>query len=420
MPDSQIIICPKCGTEISVNEILRNQIAAEIGRRYEVEKAKDKSALEAEKSALEKEREKLAFLKEESERAIANQVKTKLAESEKSLRRQLKQEAETEQKQITDLLKEQLADRDSKLQNAAKQEIEFLKQKAVLEEKQRNLEIETLKRLETEKEKIRKEAELKALESSRLIIAQKDKLLAESQQTNAEMARKLQQGSQQAQGEALELTLEDALMRAFDRDTIAPVPKGIRGADIVQTVYNAAGKECGHIIWEAKNTKNWSDGWIAKLKEDQRALGADIAILVSTILPEGITGFAWRDGIWVCDRRFAIPLAIILRDKLEAIAREKNLAVGKNEKMEVLYQYLTGTQFRQRIEAIIENFSAMQDDLAKEKRSYQKKWATAEKRLETVLRNTISMYGDLDAMVTLPKIPALELEFDDKDEVEHD
>jgi hypothetical protein len=206
------------------------------------------------------------------------------------------------------------------------------------------------------------------------------------------------------------------LSAAFIHDAIEPVPKGIRGADVIQKVRNAAGKDCGQIIWEVKNTKNWSEGWIQKLKEDQREIHADVAIIISKALPDDVKAFAPRDGVWVCSMNLAIPLARIIRDKLEAIAREKGLAVGKNDKMEILYQYLTGVQFKQRIEAIVKAFSILGGDIEKEKRYFAKKWATQEKQIEMVMAQTIGVYGDIDGMVSLPKIPTLELEYHASDD----
>jgi hypothetical protein len=207
----------------------------------------------------------------------------------------------------------------------------------------------------------------------------------------------------------LELELETSLRSEFLHDEIVPVPKGVKGADIIQRVFDRGGRLAGQIVWESKNTKVWSEGWVQKLKEDQRLVKADIAVIVSSVLPQGMTGFALRDGVWVCEMRLALALAGALRITLESVTREKALSVGKNEKMEVLYAYLTGVEFRQRVEAIVEAFTGMSDGLRKERLAYEKLWAEREKQIHKVIANTVGMYGDLSGHVALPQIKALEL-----------
>jgi hypothetical protein len=166
---------------------------------------------------------------------------------------------------------------------------------------------------------------------------------------------------------------------------------------------------CGQIIWESKKTKAWSEGWIQKLKDDQRAIKADLAVIASVALPENVNGFAFRNGVWICDVKMAIALAMALRTNLETLTRERAMSVGKNEKMEVLYKYLTGVEFKQRVEAIVEAFSSMDEGLKKERMAYEKIWAEREKQIRKVINNTVGMYGDLSGLVALPQIKKLEL-----------
>ena len=195
-------------------------------------------------------------------------------------------------------------------------------------------------------------------------------------------------------------------------DDIQPVPKGIRGADLVHTVRTPMGADCGVLLWETKNTKAWSQAWIPKLKDDIIEIRAAIAILVSVVLPPGINRFGQVDGVWVSDPLCAIPLAAALREQLMAVNRERSASIGKNEKMEALYQYLAGVEFKQKIEGIVEAFTSMQDQLNKERRAMERHWKQREKEIERVIKNTVGLYGDMQGIIggQIPVIPALELD----------
>ena len=195
----------------------------------------------------------------------------------------------------------------------------------------------------------------------------------------------------------------------FPHDEIVPVPKGVSGADVVQKVKDHSGRVCGQIAWESKKTKAWSDGWIQKLKDDQRVIKADLAVIASATLPEDVKGFVFRDGVWICDIKLIVALAAALRINLLNVSRERAMSVGKNEKMEVLYSYLTGVEFKQRVEAIVEAFTNMDMGLRKERLAYEKIWSEREKQIKKVITNTVGMYGDLSGYVALPQIKTLEL-----------
>ncbi|MBI2436229.1 MAG: DUF2130 domain-containing protein [Candidatus Magasanikbacteria bacterium] len=362
----------------------------------------EKKSFELEKiRQIEKERAKI------EEEAFALATKQHEIDSIK-LRKQIKdseKEMETEKK----ILEEQLVEKEKKLREAYQKELEIRKEKNKLEEDKQNFELEKQRQLDEERKQITEEASKKATEDQKYIIAQLEKRLTDATKAKDELARKLEQGSQQTQGEVLELELEDVLRAEFPFDEIMPVPKGVNGADIVHKIIDRSGHVCGQIIWESKKTKAWSDGWIQKLKDDQRAIKADLAVIVSAVLPEGVRGFVFRDGVWICDIKLISALAMALRLNLESVAREKTMSVGKNEKMEILYIYLTGVEFRQRVEAIVEAFSSMDDGLKKERMAYEKIWAEREKQIRKVMNNTIGMYGDLSGLVTLPQIKTLEL-----------
>ena len=214
----------------------------------------------------------------------------------------------------------------------------------------------------------------------------------------------------QTQGEVLELELEERLKSEFPMDIISEVKKGQRGADVLQEVVDKLNRKCGTILWESKNAK-WTEVWIAKLKEDQRRAKADLAGLVSVDLPKTIDTFSYVNGVWVVGVAHYIALALSLRFNLVSLYHEKQNQEGQDEKMQILYQYLTGNEFRQRVEAIVEAFGAMQIELEREKRWFSVKWARQEKEIRKVIDHTHGMYGDLQGVIgkSLPEIKTLEL-----------
>lgn len=266
-------------------------------------------------------------------------------------------------------------------------------------------ELELQKKLAEAEGKIRQEVRKKADEEHTLKGQEKDKIIADLQKALSDAQRKAEQGSQQTQGEVLELEIEQVLKREFPLDSIGEVKKGVRGADVIQTVVDRLGRTCGIILWESKNAQ-WSQGWVTKLKEDGRETHADLKVLVATNPPDNIKTFGYLDGVWVTTRAFVAPLATALRYSLVALKDERAKSEGRGQKQEVLYNYVTSTEFRFRIEAIMENYSAMQDELEREKRWFQTKWARQEKQLRILVDNTGGVYGELQAVVgkTLPTL----------------
>src|SRR5208283_2334729 len=181
--------------------------------------------------------------------------------------------------------------------------------------------------------------------------------------------------------------------------------------DVIHKVCDQTGQPCGALIWESKRTKAWSDGWIDKLKEDQREVKAEVAVLVSSVLPKGLSGFARINGVWVCDHSLALCLAHALRTGLMDVTAAKLGATGKSEKMEMLYEYLSGPEFRQQVEGIVEAFSGMRKDLDQEKRAMERIWAKREKQIERVVKNMGRMYGSMEGIMgrTLPELGVFEL-----------
>jgi len=226
-----------------------------------------------------------------------------------------------------------------------------------------------------------------------------------------DLRRKAEQGSQQLQGEAQEIELESLLRARFPRDLIEPVAKGEFGGDVLHHVLGPGGQTCGTILWECKRTKNWSDGWLAKLRDDQRSAKADVALIVSSALPRNVDTFDLVDSVWVADPRFAVPLVIALRQSLIDLAASRLAQDGQQTKMELVYAYLTGPRFRHRVEAIMEKFTDMQADLDRERKTMMRLWAKREEQLRGVLESTAGLYGDLQGIAgrAMPEIDSLDL-----------
>ncbi|MCL4519723.1 MAG: DUF2130 domain-containing protein [Thaumarchaeota archaeon] len=293
--------------------------------------------------------------------------------------------------------------------NKAKAEIEKLKREKneLREEVALEKEKEYSEKLKEERAKIQKQVD----ESSTLKIRELEKQLDDQKKLAEEMKRKAEQGSQQLQGEVQELELEQLLRTKFPHDVIEPVPKGEHGGDVLQHVMNPMNQLCGTIIWESKRTSAWSDKWLPKLREDQRVAKAEIAVIVSQALPKDVDLFDLVDGVYVTSPKAALAIALLLRQGLMETSSARLAFQGQESKMEMVYQYLTGPRFRQRVQAIVEAFSTMQDDLNSEKKAIMKQWAKREEQIEHVMQATVGMYGDLQGIAgkTMQEIEGLGL-----------
>ncbi len=387
------IKCPKCGHMIELSEAISHDIEDRLKAKYDQQiqqlKAESQTALN------QKDKEFDLKLKEEKDKLVAKAQKEAL---------------ESVNFEVQDL-KAQLNEKTEKLQTSQQAELELRKRTRELETKEKNLELEVTRKLDEERKRIQEDIAKDLEDRHRLKDAEKDKQLADMLKKIDDLQRKAEQASQQSQGEVLELELEDLLKAEFPLDDIEPVAKGVRGADVLQIVKNQSGRICGKILWETKRTKNWSDSWIQKLKDDQREAKADICVIVSDALPEGMDHFRQISGVWVSDIPSAICLAFALRTLLLQVARANLAQDGKNEKMEIMYNYLIGPEFRNRVEAIVESFVAMKNDLDAEKRAVQKIWAKREKQIESVITHIGGMHGDLQGIAgaSLPNIKLLEL-----------
>jgi hypothetical protein len=379
------IACPGCGRQIPLTRALQAEIEASLRGQFEQELAAREAALRAgfeDRARAELERAQLQA-RQDAERALAGQLR--------DLQAQVQEQA-----------------RD--LEEARRQELALRRRERELERQQQALEVTVARQLDEERRRIAEEAEARFAEEHRLKDAEKERQLGEMRRQIEELRRKADQGSQQAQGEAGEGELEGVLRATCRADDIQAVAQGVRGADLHHVVFDGRGVRAGALLWECKNTRHWSDGWIAKLKADQRAIRADIAVLVSASLPRGVSRFAYVDGVLVTDFASVPGVAAILRAQLIALAQARTAAVHKEERLELLHRYLTGTDFRHRVEAVVEAFAAMRQDLEQERRAAERQWARRARQLEAVTLNVAGMYGDLQGLVpALPPIGVLEL-----------
>lgn len=368
------IRCKYCGKEFEITEAFTHQIIEQ--------------AISAEREKAQKEKDQLRIkIESETEQKVRKDLETGL--------KMLQQSFEEEKIRARNLQAELMKlSRDLQKSRQEKEEMQYKMQKKLIEE-QGKIKDEERKRLE---------------EEHGLKDAEKDKKLQDALRVNEELRRKLEQGSQQIQGEVMELALEELLKKEFPADEFMEVKKGVRGADIIQKVIDKRGRECGVILWESKNAK-WNEGWMKKLREDQREANANQAILVLANPPPEIKTSAYKGGVWITDRKYVIPLVLALRYDLIRVNYEKQANVGKNEKMEIIYRYLTGTEFKHRIEAIVEAFIILQDDIEREKRWFSQKWARQEKEIRKIVDNTYGMYGELQAVTgrELQSIQTLDL-----------
>lgn len=409
------VVCPQCKTEIKLTESLAAPLLADVKKQFEQRLAqKDADMAKREQSLTER-----AELIEKAKANLDQQIAAKLqqergriaAEEQQKAKQLLGNELNQKVKEIG-TLQEVLKQRDTKLAEAQQAQAELIGKQRELDDAKRELELTIAKRVQadlgSEREKAKKEAE----EELKFKVMEKDQTITAMQKQIEDLKRRAEQGSQQLQGEVQELELEALLTAKFPRDTIQPVPKGEFGGDVLHRVVGPTNQICGTILWESKRTKNWSDGWLPKLREDQRAAKAEIAVIISQALPKEVDTFGFIDGVWVADPKVALPVALSLRQSLIEVATARQASEGQQTKMEMVYGYLTGPRFRQRVQAIVEAFSSMKEDLDREKKAITRQWAKREEQIDRVMQATVGMYGDLQGIAgrTLQEIEGLEFQ----------
>lgn len=408
------IICPNCKTEIKLTESLAAPLIESTRRDYEKRLAQKDADVAKRDASLREREEALSKAQQTVDEQVAEKLKperSKIAvEEAKKAKLVLQTDIDQKTQELAEL-QEVINQRDVKLAEAQKAQIDLLRKQRELDDAKRELELTVEKRVQEGLAATREQAKKEAEEGLKFKVMEAEQTIASMQKQIEDLKRKAEQGSQQLQGEVQELELEALLRAKFPRDTIEPVPKGEHGGDALQHVVGPNGQPCGTIIWESKRTKNWSDGWLTKLREDQRAAKAEIAVIVSQSLPKEIETFGLVENVWVTHTKTVLPVALTLRHTLIEVASARQASEGQQTKTEMIYQYLTGPRFRHRVEAIVEAFSSMQEDLDKEKKVITKQWAKREEQIDHVMQATVGMYGDLQGIAgkTLQEIEGLGL-----------
>ena len=420
------IICPKCKTEIKLTESLAAPLIETTKRDFEKQLAQKDADFANREKSLRAQEEALAKAKEHQDSQIAEKLKierAKIADEEaKKAKLTLANDLDQKAKELLEL-QNVLKQQNEKLAEAQKAQADLIRKQRELDDAKRELDLTVEKRVQEGLTATRDQAKKEAEEGLKLKVMEKEQTILAMQKKIEELNRKAEQGSQQLQGEVQELELESLLTTKFPFDQIIPVPKGEHGGDVLQRVINSLGQSCGTILWESKRTKNWSDGWLTKLREDQRDAKAEIAIMLSQALPKDVESFQLIDGVWVIHPKVTLPVAFMLRHSLLEVALARQASEGQQSKMEMVYQYLMGPRFRQRVEALAEAFTTMQEELNKERKVITKQWAKREEQIDRVMQATVGMYGDLQGIAgkSLQEIEGLELQAleapkDEKDE----
>lgn len=409
-----VINCPYCKKEIKLTESLAAPLIEATRQDYEKKLAEKDTEIDRREAAVRKQEQDVAAAQKQVDVQIAEGIRqarqTISTEEAEKARLLVSDELQGKTKEVADLQAIVKA-KDQKLADAQKVQADLLRKQRELDDAKREMDLTVEKRvqasLETERAKAKRDAE----EELKLKVAEKEQTIVSMQKEIEALRRKAEQGSQQLQGEVQELELESLLSARFPSDVVEPVPKGEFGGDILHRVLGPAGQQCGTMLWESKRTKNWSDGWLGKLRNDQRAAKADVAIIVSRALPKGMESFDLIDGVWVADPRFAVPVAIALRQSLIEVASVRQTNEGQHTKMGMVYQYLTGPRFRAHVESIVEKFTEMEEDLNRERKTVTRLWAKREEQIRGVIESTACMYGDLQGIAgkSLHEIEGLEM-----------
>ncbi|WP_342712877.1 DUF2130 domain-containing protein [Bradyrhizobium sp. B124] len=407
------VVCPKCSHPIPLTESLaaplleaerrdlqRKLVAkeAEFARRADELRQQQNEVAQARAGVDEQVKQRLDAERKQVVAAEAKKAREQMADDLRAMEQRL---AENEQL---------LNARNIKLAEAQQAQADALRKQRELDEKTRELEVTIEKRVQASQADLVARARQDVTDELKSQVSQKDAQIDSLGRTVEELKRKLEQGSQQTQGEAFELELENLLRGKFPLDLIEPVAKGETGGDIVHTINGQIGSPAGTILWELKNTKNWSDSWLPKLRDNKRAAKADVALIVSTALPKGVESFDLIDGVYVAHPRCAVPVALTLRQGLLEIATARTTQAGQQSKADQVYQYLTGSRFKQRIEAIVERFKDMREDIDKERKFMVKAWAKREAQVSAMIESTVGMVGDLHGIMgqAMPEIDAID------------
>lgn len=413
-PDAPIV-CPKCSNGFPLQLGITQQTIEKYESEYEAAITAERKVLEerlakeAERKASKTFTDQIAQLTEQlgQSKHAAAEAKSLITKAQIDAKNKALAEFELEKKSFA----EEIAEKDTKLKIFREQELKLRTEKRELEEARQNMQLEMVRKIEEERQKIQQQIVDTESEKFKLKEAELRKQIDDARKANEDLRRKLDQGSQQLQGEVLELALEGILTDAFRHDRIDEVKKGQRGADVLQTVCTPSGQICGKIVWEAKRAEYWSDKWLTKLKDDQLDVRADIAVLVTTAMPKGTTEpFCLIGDIWLTSPHVIRPVGEMLRIMLLEANRLKLINTGRNEKMDLLYKYLSSAQFAQKVRTVLESLESMRNDLEAEKRAMQRIWTKRQAQIERVTGSMVGVVGELQGIAhdSLPQLESIE------------
>jgi len=413
MAEQSSIQCPNCGTPIDVNDVLKHQLEDSIRKEFQQKASIQNREIELKNEQFEKAKAEFEAKKKQENELFAERLERERKIAEKEISEKLKIKLEEENKDRLLLMEKELSEKSEKIRELNKMEGEIAKlQREKLEMKdaiQAEAEKQLNAQLNLEREKIRKQED----DKNELKFKELQKQLEEQKKLTEEMKRKQEQGSMQLQGEVMELAIEEWLANNFPLDSIDEVKKGANGADCLQIVNTREHQNCGSIYYESKRTKAFQPSWIEKFKNDIRTKRANIGVLVTEVMPNGMERMGMRDGIWICTYEEFKGLSAVLRQSLIQINQAVQAQENKGDKMSMLYDFLTSNEFRLQIEGIVEGFTQMQSDLDSEKRAMQRIWKQREKQIEKVVHNTLGMYGSIRGIAgnAVQSVKALELDF---------
>ena len=390
--------CPGCGHTFPIEEAMTEEYKKEL-REKMVSFTKQKEEEYQKKLEEFSNREQLQL--QEFDKKLQHEKQSLKLALEENLRKTISQDFQNK----VQLLEAANKDTEEKLKLARQQELEFLKKEQLLKTREEELEIQLQRKLQEQRnelsEQIRKqEQEKNTLKETefQLKVRELEKQLDDQKKLAEEMKRKAEQGSMQLQGEVQELILEELLRSNFPFDVISEVGKGVRGADCIQTVRNQYGQECGRIIFESKRTKDFSNDWIEKLKKDMRGIGVDVAVIVTQCYPKGMDCFGEKDGVWICSFDEVKAVAFVLRDSIVKLFNASKSQDNKGDKMHMMYDYLTSSEFNEQWKAIREGFMSMRLSIQKEREAMERLWKSREKQLDKVLLNAAHIRGSVEGI----------------------
>ncbi len=404
------IKCPSCGNRFAMEQAVAEEFKNDL-------REKMKSFSKTKEDELKRKEEEFARQSQQQQVEFDKKLAEEKKKMQETLGESIRKNVSRDYENQLRMLQETHKDSEEKLKAARSKELEFLKMEQVLKNREADLEIQLQTTLQQERQTLTEQIRKQEMEKNvikenglQMELRKLEKQLEDQKKLAEEMKRKAEQGSMQLQGEVQELLLETIIREHFPFDQVMEVGKGIEGADCIQLIRNPSGKECGKIIYESKRTRGWSNIWVDKLKADMRTTGADMAILVTQTFPKDMDRFGTRDGVWVCSYSEVASVATVLRNAVMCVSDARKSEENKGEKMQMLYAYISGNEFRQQIEAIAESFHFLQSSIGRERLMMEKTWKEREKQLQKALINTVHFYGSMKGILgaSVSEIPLLE------------